>query len=393
MDRDSGRAVKILYHHRTLSKDGQDVHIAELTAAMKRLGHEVIFVGPAAAGDPGAGEDTNITATLKRLIPGAVYELLELTYTVIAYRRLREAYLRHKPDVLYERYNLHLLAGVWLHARQGVPFLLEVNAPLVHERSRFGGLALRRLATWAENSAWRAADYVLPVTDQLADFVRRAGVAEDRIRIIPNGINPDRFAIGDDAPARRELGLENKVVLGFTGYMRSWHGLSWVVDMIADLKRDDLHLLLVGDGPARPELEALARERGVSDHLTFLGVIARDRIGHYVSAFDVALQPQAVPYASPLKLFEYMALGRAIVAPDQANIREVLTDGENALLFDPKDAGGFRDAVLKLCEDQALRQSLGAAARQTIEDRDMTWDGNARRVAELADGLVAVRRP
>ena len=145
--------MKILYHHRTRSKDGQSVHIDELIAALRRRGHEVVVVEPggAAAAEFGAGG----VGGLKRLLPGAVYEMLELAYSFAAYRRLSRACRRHRPDVLYERYNLYLLAGRWLARRRGLKFLLEVNAPLLEERRKFDGIALPRLAAWTQRQAWR----------------------------------------------------------------------------------------------------------------------------------------------------------------------------------------------------------------------------------------------
>jgi glycosyltransferase involved in cell wall biosynthesis len=228
------------------------------------------------------------------------------------------------------------------------------------------------------------------VTDQLAEFVRRAEVPDTRIRVIPNGINRARFADGaSGAEARRELGLDGKVVLGFTGYIRAWHGLSRVVDLLADMpERTNLHFLVLGDGPDREDIEAHADARGVLEQVTFLGVVPRDRVGGYVAAFDIALQPRVTDYASPLKLFEYMALGCAIVGPDQSNIREVLTDRENSLLFAPDDDESFRAAVLALCRDEALRRRLGRAAARTIDDRNLTWDGNAERIEGLVEEVA-----
>lgn len=118
--------------------------------------------------------------------------------------------------------------------------------------------------------------------------------------------------------------------------------------------------------------------------MTTLGLVPRDKISHYVSTFDVALQPSVVEYASPLKLFEYMALGRAIVAPDQDNIREVLTDGADAVLFDPDDTNAFTEAIVRMCRDDEMRQRLGRAAADLIADKEYTWAANARRVIELA---------
>ena len=103
-----------------------------------------------------------------------------------------------------------------------------------------------------------------------------------------------------------------------------------------------------------------------------------------VAGFDIALQPRVVAYASPLKLFEYMAAGKAIVAPDQPNIREVLSDGETALLFDAAEAGAMWRAISRLAADATLRGTLGAGARGAIGRRDYTWRGNAERIIRWA---------
>jgi len=374
--------MKILYHHRTASRDGQDVHIEEMIAAMRRQGHEVIVVAPGRSADAAFGDDGGRVAWLRRRLPAGVAESLELAYSGLAYRRLRTAFDRHRPDLLYERYNLFLLAGMWLHRRTGLPFVVEVNAPLAEERARHGGLSLTRLARWCERAVWRAADLTLPVTEVLAGHLRRAGVPDSRILVIPNGINRDRFPPGLDARAiRAELGLTGKVVLGFTGFIRDWHGLPDAIDAMAAMAdRPDLHLLVVGDGPGLAPLLAHARSKGMDGQVTCLGLVGRDRVAACVAAFDIALQPKVVAYASPLKLFEYMALGRAIVAPDQPNIREILTDGHDSLLFPPDDRAAFRERIMRLCAEPALRQRLGDTASRSIEARGLTWDANCRRV-------------
>ncbi|HWU83828.1 MAG TPA: glycosyltransferase family 4 protein, partial [Rhodocyclaceae bacterium] len=138
--------MKILYHHRTASKDGQAVHIEEMIAALRRLGHEVRVVAPdmGADSDSDAGKSANTAAgagrmgggvdwvqRLRSVLPRAVYELMEFGYTWIAYRRLRAVAAEFRPDVIYERYNLFLLAGLMLKRKLRIPLLLEVNSPLV----------------------------------------------------------------------------------------------------------------------------------------------------------------------------------------------------------------------------------------------------------------------
>jgi glycosyltransferase involved in cell wall biosynthesis len=383
--------LKILYHHRTRSKDGQDVHISELINALRKLGHEVIVVAPAAMERAKFGDDAGGVAILKRFSPRFAYELMEFAYSLIAYLRLRRAVLAFRPDCLYERYNLFLPAGVWIRRTFGLPMLLEVNGPLYEERAKYGGISLRRLARWSQRYVWRSADLVLPVTAVLADMVLASGVPKERIAVIPNGIDPDRFCKNalSTEEAKSKLGLGHGLVLGFTGFVREWHGVDRVVDLIADrTEGTPLQLLVVGDGPARESLQARARRRGIADRVTVTGIVDRDHVSDYVAAFDIALQPSVTHYASPLKLFEYLAMGRAIVAPASPNITEVLTDGENAVLFDPDRADGMLRAIERLCNDGELRQRVAAGARNTIELRKLTWDGNARRIVELFNRLL-----
>jgi len=380
--------MKILYHHRVGSKDGQAVHIEEIVAALRALGHEVVVVGPATTERAAFGADAGFSATLKKHLPRAVYELLELAYSVPAFWRLWRAWRRLRPDVLYERYNLYFPAGSWLHWLTGVPMLLEVNAPLVHERSRFGGLGNPRFAAWMEGVQWRSADGVLPVTQVLAGFVREAGVPNARIHVIQNGVGEEFLSsTADGSVIRNRFGLGDRIVLGFTGFVREWHGLDRVIDFVAENgARHNLNLLIVGDGPAIPALRRQSAERRVADRVTFAGLVARHDIIDSITAFDVALQPHVVAYASPLKLIEYMALGRAIVAPATPNIREILSDSE-AVLFEPSDPAGLPEAIARLSTDAPLRARLGAAVKDAVARQRLTWRGNAERIVALAETL------
>ncbi|MDX6749969.1 glycosyltransferase family 4 protein [Geminicoccaceae bacterium 1502E] len=376
--------MRILYHHRVRSKDGQFVHIDAMVGALRELGHEVLLVGPAATAQAAFGEDAGAVARLKRLLPRALYETAELGYGLAASRRLLRACRRFRPDVLYERYNLHFPAGALVARRLGLPLLLEVNAPLAAERGRHDGLGLPALARRSEGAIWRAADRVLVVTDVLGRMVEAEGVPARRIVTIPNGIDATRYREPPEgSEARRRLGLEGRLLLGFVGFVRAWHGLDRVLDWLA--QRPDAMLSIVGDGPARPELERQAEALGIAGRVRWHGIVEPEQVPAHVAAFDIALQPEVVAYASPLKLFDYMALGRAIVAPDSPNIREILRDESNALLV---SGDGLGLALDRLAGDAALRARLGMAAAATIRERDLTWQGNARRVAALAAELA-----
>lgn len=378
--------MKILYHHRTASKDGQAVHIEEMVAALRQLGHEVRIVAPAVSQEGEMGGRVGWVHKLKDTLPKAFYELLELAYSLVAYRQLKAAAAEFKPDFIYERYNLFLLAGSLLKRRLGIPLLLEVNSPLVYERSQHsGGLALTRLARWAEGMVWRSADYVLPVTHVLGGHVSAYGVPTERIVVIPNGINEAHFADAPDSEtAKNTLGLAGKLVLGFTGFVRDWHGVDCVVRWLATPSApDNAFLLVVGDGPVRAELEALAAKLGIADKVRFTGVVDRSKVPGYVAAFDIALQPAVTAYASPLKLMEYLFLGKAIVAPAEPNLLEVLTDRENAMMFDSHSGAGLEKSLAVLSRDAELRCNLEKNAKATISKLNLTWKGNAEKVLSL----------
>ena len=374
--------MKILYHHRIAARDGMDVHKSELIKAFRALGHEVIEVGPSAQQKAKFGDDGGLVDLVRRLLPGFASELLEILYDHHAYRRLKSAYLREKPDILYERHNLFLSAGRRLKKNYGVPFYLEVNAPLAEEREKSGGLSLKRFAHNQEGAVWRAADRIFPVTGVLARYLTAKGVEESRIEVIPNAVDPEVFhADIDGTPVRKQYGLEDAIVLGFTGFIRDWHGLDQVIDALPDLAQEkNVHFLVVGDGPARAALEVQAAERGVADRIHFTGIISRQDIPGYIAAFDIALQPAVTPYASPLKLFEYLAMGKMVLAPDEENIREVIEDGVNGVLFSTGTAGshrGLKDEVAALLHEGKPPQAAGF---------DRTWETNAAHITMTPHG-------
>ena len=375
--------MKILYHHRTLASDGMSVHIQEMVAALRDHGHQILVVGPRTSEVPQWNiERTAAVSAIRTKLPPVISELAELAYNEVAFRTLRRAHASFQPDVLYERYNLFLLAGLRLSRTYRLPMLLEINSPLASERSP----AWRRLARRLEAKVWTAADAVLPVSHALADIVHRAGVAENRIHVIPNGVDSRRFSPAVDGDEiRRRLGLQDRIVLGFSGFMRPWHGLDRVLDVMANYDpTQNLHFLVVGDGPAKRDLERQADRLGLLRRVLFVGSIDRANIPRYVAAFDIALQPSAVAYASPLKLVEYMAMGKAIIAPDQPNIRELIDDRRTGLLIRGDDIRTLAEAIASLAKNAELRHNLGCGAAYEVCRRGLTWDKNAERVEALA---------
>ena len=366
--------MKILYSHRIQSRDGQSVHLEDLISAFRRAGHEVRIVGPASYATARFGDSGGAAGALRRILPPLIGELAELAYNLPAFWRLWRAARHFQPDLIYERYNLFFLAGAWVARLYRCPYLLEVNSPLADERAAHGGLRLQSLARLGERMVWRAADRIFAVTQILADLLISQGAPPDRITITPNGVDLSRF------PHPVQPNPDHPPILGFIGFVRPWHGLDRLIDAMAADPSVPLTLIIAGDGPALPDLRARAATHGITARVRFAGLVTREDIPAFLATIDIALQPASVAYASPLKLFEYMAAGCAIIAPDQPNIREVLTHDASAWLVDPTDHQAFWHAIRHLASQRALRARLGAAARAEIIAHPYLWDANAARI-------------
>ena len=376
--------MKILYHHRIASKDGQFVHVEELTNALLEQGHELKFVAPTVNEQSEFGHDGGFVSKLKAALPAFIYELLELTYSLWVFIKLAVAIKQFKPEFIYERYNLYQPAGVWASKLFGIPLILEINAPLVEERSRYSGLSLKRFAKKIENYTWRGADKCLPVTDVLADHVRAAGVPEQNIEVIHNGV---RQPFIDEMLATPIQQDKSEIIIGFTGFIHPWHGMDKAIEAIAEHKELPLKLVCIGDGAILPELKQQAADLGIADKVEFKGLVTRDKVLDYVKEFDIALQPDVTAYASPLKMFEYMAVGSLIIAPRTPNIEEILSD-DTALFFDKGDASAFKAALTEAITNYQQHQAKRQAVKQSVIDKGFVWHENSKRVVGLGQVLI-----
>lgn len=241
--------------------------------------------------------------------------------------------------------------------------------------------------------ALRSAIQVFSVSESLRHVALSLGMPPGQVQVVGNGVDLQRFSPMPQAAARPALGLPRGVpVLVSGGGFVERKGFQRVIALLHALRKQfpGLVYLMVGDGPARSALEKPAHELNLGDRVRFTGVIGREQVPADVAAFDIALQPAVVPYAAPLKLFEYLALGNAIVAPNQPNLAEILHDGDNAVLFEAEQPGALESVLDRLCADTALRARLAAGALSTISRQGLTWRHNAQRgVVALAHALQA----
>lgn len=288
-------------------------------------------------------------------------------------------------DLIYERYSLWSFAGME-HAREiGVPGLLEVNAPLIEEQAEYRGLANRRAAEDVAARAFGAAAALLAVSREVARYLERFPDTRGRVRVVPNGVNLQRFP--PRAAASCQSG-HSAFTIGFVGSLKPWHGVSVLVDAFARLHRHspETRLMIVGEGPEQGRLAEDVCRRGLGDAVHFTGWVPPDDLPAMLASMDVAVAPYPdLPhfYFSPLKVYEYMAAGLPIVASRIGQLAELIEDEVNGLLCAPGEASALASAIDRLRREPELRAHLGHAARTTVS-RDYTWDAVARRILSVA---------
>lgn len=382
--------MKILYHHRLGSKDGQYVHVTEIVNSLRKRGHGVIMVEPKMLKHNAFGGETPIVAMLKKRLPQFLYEIAEFSYSFIAFFKIMLAASKHKPDFIYERFSLYMIAGVVAKRLLGIPLILEINAPLYEERSEDLVVSLNKFARWTQHYTFKHADKLLPVTGVMASIVKDYDVPANKIDVVQNGINTEAFIYtGNKRRYREALNLPDRLTIGFVGFLRGWHKLEYLLESFVEAtKCGDATLLIIGDGPGKVELQELANRLGIGDRVYITGIINRDDMPNYIAALDIAILPNVVRYSSPLKLFEYIAMQCAVIAPNSENIREILVAGETALLFEKDQVRQLTENLISLVHDKELRNKIAMAGQGLIESAGYTWDENARRIIQHAEWLI-----
>ncbi len=381
--------MKIIYHHRTQLDDAQGIHIREMIKAFAELGHEVITYGLVKKEiDSEKKEIGKHWEAITRFIPPILYEIMEIMYNLWGYHKLRRLVKENRPDFIYERYALNNFCGILAARHSGIPVILEVNAPLYLEKSLYAKLYLKsiskRLETWICNNASKT----IVVTSPLKKILTEQGVNPDNLVVMANGINPRKFnSLIDGNEIRKQIGFaDNEIVIGIVGWFREWHGLDFLIK--TSIEKNIFHeknarILLSGDGPAINGIKNLINRYHLENYVLISGTIAREVVAQYIAAMDITIQPRVTKYACPMKIVEYLAMGKAIIAPDQPNIRDLLKHEWNALLFEPENKNDLYSKIERLIEDKSLRDRLAKNAIQTIHDKKLLWIENAKRVENI----------
>jgi len=376
--------MNIQYNYITVASEGGRVHIESFVKAYRSLGETVIENGVITAPYLGGKETWSAG---KRL-------MVKLGWFVENVRHFGRAFhvaRRQRPDVLLFRFQpRHEFFVAIVGLSFFYPVILEINAirSIEHYETR------SRISDILDWLSLKCARRCFVVSERLKEHViEHYHVETNRIAVIQNGVDVEEFnpdISGRDV--RRKLGLENRFVVGFVGSFRPWHGIDYLIAVGEKVvpRLPNALFLLVGDGADRPLYEKKVKEMGIESHFHFAGRVAHAEVPQYLGSMDVVIAPIAKKsflggfHGSPLKIFEYMAMAKSVIAPPLGQTCEVIQDGISGLLIDSEDTPKLAHAILNLHQDPALRKRLGQNARTKVMQQ-YTWGINASKVRSLCE--------
>lgn len=359
---------------------GPRSHVLGVVRAFEALGWQVkpFIVGdrlPAKVAGKGservlsASSTRTLLADLARLGMGALN----------AYRAWRE--LGGRVDWVYERFATLQSLG-WIFERKGVPWILETNGLYFDEaKTERKSLVLTGAARRLEISAYRRCDALVCVSEALKELVvKEAGIGPEKILVVPNGVDTAFFDPALHAPKREFAGF----TVGFVGTLLAWQGVDRLLAAVSELNGVGLpiHVTIVGDGAARGEWERLAQNLGIGEVVRFTGRVSSDEVPGYISGFDAGFSGHkelkiGTMYHSPLKLYEYLSMGKPVIASAFDDAHRLLSGTNAGFLFAPGDLEGLKRA---LQEAYHARSSFAQASPLIREEivRHHSWEARVR---------------
>lgn len=398
--------MRILFYQTNIEQSGaisSKVHVIEVLTRLSGMGHTVVcpdgsfsavrdreYSTPATTMPQPKSFWVRIKKIVNSIFGGEIAILLSFFREITLFFLASRTILSRKPQLIYRRHSIfgseNILSGIFR-----VPTIREVNGIVFDEmkiQNKGDKLSLKIIDV-IERRNLKKADKYITVTAKLKDVLRNDyGVARNKIVVIENGANTDLFKPMDAAMTRRQLRLSEALrYICFVGVFSRWQGIENLIRALPHVlrKNPDTRALLVGDGEMKEELIEMSGQIGVSDKVIFTGAVPYEKVPLYINAAEICILPK-IPLRSgysPLKLFEYMACSRPVIAT-KTNGLEILEEKGAGLLVNPENSQELADAITRLLEDPALRRQMGENGRKyVVEDR--SWESVAKKVAEVCE--------
>jgi glycosyltransferase involved in cell wall biosynthesis len=385
--------MKIVYISWFSSGEGSQVHAKEFIHGMESLGHTIIPVELSLRSP--SSQKVKQEETVKRStyqenkLKGFIRECKSLALNIPRLFRLHKLIKQHQPDCIINRYAIYDISALLAKFLFNVPYIAEVNGSVIFERNLLGKFYFKPIANYMERLIFRKADTVTLVSQELLKYFEKNHYDTTNTIVTPNGVdiekfNPDTSIEPFGKDIKEIVRWKDKIVIGFLGSLKPWHGVERLINILPEMlnANPNIRLLIIGDGKERTRIESKLKEYNLEDHVYITGFLGHEDIPKALNMVDVCTAPYNDIdhfHFSPLKIFEYMAMGKPVVAPALGQCKELIIDDFNGILLDQNTNENLKQALLKIIEDEEYRVTLGHNAREYIA-QNYTWKVNAQKI-------------
>ncbi len=393
----------VLYFHRTKGEGVEGVHIWSIIQSLRDMGYHVDVISPDGKQCQNNDNESNVKANVKgksfskklysvisKYMPEIIFEVAEIMYNIRNYYIANKLLKEKKYKFIYERYAIFSFIPALLAKKYDIPLVMEINytsqSPLYRKRSKI----MKPLAVFTDKYVFRKTMVFSAVSSKLQEDLKlQYSVPDNKIIMTPNAADPEKFNMNRNALGKiGRINLKDKHVIGFVGGFYPWHGVQFLIDAYSEVIKQypNVVLLLIGDGPERGAIENYIENNKLSDSIILLGRIAHEKLPDYIATFDAGIMPDSNDYGSPMKIFEYMAQGCPVIAPDYGPILDVVQDGVHGFVFKKKDKMSLVEALVNITRGQVDLEGIRRNCRTLIEE-DRNWGNNARMVVQAVENI------
>jgi len=368
----------------------------ELLRAIEKLGHTTYLEWRTPQPNGNATVKEKLKETLKPKLQKYLHEpkklALNLQYLAQEYQIIK----KQKPDILFTRLELYNFSNIILRRWLEVPLVIEADCPVTYEHTNFYGKNFKHLGPLPgkiELAVLRRAEAIIAISNILKNYYIELGVEAAKIHVIPNGADPEKFRPCEKPVDMVEkYALQEKIVIGWIGSLVGWSGIENLIAMALHVLENypNVAFMMVGGGANKEFFQEKLHIKNYAPRVILTGTVPHDEVPQYLAGMDIVLAPYPqLPfwYPSSLKIFEYMAAGKAVIASDIGQVGEVIKDGKNGLLIDPDGDEALLRKTVTLVENEELRKRLGAQARRDLLD-NYTWEHHAKKIIAICGEIL-----
>ncbi len=360
--------MKILLTYTLVGRGGDAIQVQALADGFRQLGHEVCLLGPHRL-QPYEffGRGGRLRSWL-RDFPWWAKDLFEIGLNFLSLRQAQRYLRREKVDLIFHRAGIYDFVGSRLAAR--APLVVHLDAPHPLERAFRGEGHYKRLHQRVMRELGGQARFIVTVSAAAKQYYTQLGMPAEKVLIVPNGISQALLQRGrEQAKERSPFAGGPPWRVGFVGSLSRWHRVDLLLEALHLLNSEPgarFQLITVGYGEEYAKLRSQAKQLGLESQVKWLGPLPHSQAFEQIAQFDIAVLPHTLTTGSPLKLFEYAAWARPIVAPDLPNLRDLFS-AEEMCYIPPEMPQELARAILSLCRNPEAACRMGERAQARVQ--------------------------